>query len=202
MVDLCCGSGLLTRELSAAGYGVLGIDISRALLDIARERVPSARFRQESILKAELPPCVAVAAIGECFNYLFDQNNTEQGLYELLWRIHGVLEPGGVLLFDVAEPGRVPVSGLQCTHVEGEDWAVLVTAEEDRRSRLLTRRITTFRKVGEMYRRDQEIHRLRLVVRTELLEQLRGLGFEVQVLDSYGQLQFPPGYAGFLARKT
>ena len=201
VIDLCCGSGLLTRELSAAGYEVLGIDISEALLDMARERVPRARFRQESIWKSELPPCVAVTAIGECFNYLFDEYNTQQALYELLYRIHKALDPGGLLLFDVAEPGRVPGSGLQHVHTEGEDWAVFMTAEEDRTNRLLTRRITTFRKVGELYRRDQEIHRLRLVTRSELLEQLGGLGFKVYILDSYEQLQFPPGHTGFLVHK-
>jgi SAM-dependent methyltransferase len=202
VIDLGCGSGLLSQELSAAGYEVLGIDISEAMLDIARQRAPSAYFRQESILKTELPPCVAVAAIGECFNYLFDKDNTQQALYELLRRIHRSLEPGGLLVFDVAEPGRVPGSGPQRTHTEGEDWAVLVTAEEDRKNRLLTRRITTFRKVGELYRRDQEIHWLRLVARSELLKQLRGLGFEVRVLEGYGQLKFPPGYVGFLACKA
>jgi hypothetical protein len=38
-----------------------------------------------------------------------------------------------------------------------------MTAEEDRTNGLLTRRITTFRKVGELYRRDQDIHQLRLI---------------------------------------
>jgi len=78
---------------------------------------------------------------------------------------------------------------------------VLVSAQEDRTKRLLTRRITTFRKVGELYRRDQEIHRLRLVTESELLEQLGGLGFKVYILDSYEQLQFPPGHTGFLVHK-
>jgi SAM-dependent methyltransferase len=180
---------------------VLGIDISEALLDIAKERVPTARFCQESILQAELPPCVAVAAMGECFNYLFDEDNTDQALYALLRRIHEALDPGGLLLFDVAEPGRVPDSGLQQAHTQGEDWAVLMTAEEDRTNELLTRRITTFRKVGELYRRDEEIHHLRLITRAKVLEHLNLLGFEVDILDSYGELRFPPGLTGFLAHK-
>ena len=121
VIDLGCGSGLLARELAAADYGVLGIDISEALLNIAKERVPTAHFRQESILKAELPPCAAVAAIGECFNYLFDEDNTEQALYALVRSIHEALDPGGLLLFDVAEPGRVPGSGSQHAHTQGED---------------------------------------------------------------------------------
>jgi enterochelin esterase-like enzyme len=146
---------------------------------------------------------VAVTAIGECFNYLFDDvGNTDQALYELLQRIHKALDPGGLLLFDVAEPGRVPdSSGLQRTHTEGEDWTVLMSAQEEHENRLLTRRITTFRKVGELYRRDEEIHRLRLVARSELLEALGDLGFEVAILESYGQLQLPPGLTGFLAHK-
>src|SRR5215204_1375984 len=132
VIDLCCGSGLLARELSSAGYEVLGIDISGALLALARERAPDGRFREESILSAEIPACVAVAATGECFNYLFDESNSRETLHSLLRRIHTALEPGGVLIFDAAEPGRVPGSGPHQSHAQGQDWAVLASAEEDR----------------------------------------------------------------------
>ena len=37
VVDLGCGSGLLARELLDAGYGVLGIDISEAMVELARK---------------------------------------------------------------------------------------------------------------------------------------------------------------------
>ena len=77
-----------------------------------------------------------------------------------------------------------------------------MTAEEDQTNRLLTRTITTFRKVGKLYRRDQEIHRLRLVTRSELLAQLNSLGFKVHTLEGYGQLQFLLGHTGFVAHKT
>jgi SAM-dependent methyltransferase len=201
VVDLCCGSGPLSRRLSDAGYDVLGVDISGAMIDMARERVPDGRFVEGSILSVELPPCVAVAAVGECFNYLFDEGNTEASLRDLLRWIHASLSPGGVLLFDVTEPGRVPGSGPSKTHASGDDWAVLATAEEDAERGILTRRITTFRKAGETYRRDEEVHKLRLIGREPIAEGLRGLGFHVRVLDGYGGARFPPGLAGFLARK-
>src|SRR5262249_38073721 len=65
VIDLGCGSGLLARGLSESGYDVLGIDISAAMIALARERVPDGRFLLDSLLIAELPTCVAVAAVGE-----------------------------------------------------------------------------------------------------------------------------------------
>src|SRR5213083_2321791 len=56
--------------------------------------------------------------------------------------------------------GREPGPGPQRSYREGDDWVVLVAAQEDHK--LLTRRITIFRRVGELYRRDYEVHRLRL----------------------------------------
>jgi 2-polyprenyl-3-methyl-5-hydroxy-6-metoxy-1,4-benzoquinol methylase len=48
VVDLGCGSGIMAQDLCAAGYDVLGIDISNALIAIARERVPQGEFRTGS----------------------------------------------------------------------------------------------------------------------------------------------------------
>ena len=155
----------------------------------------------ESLLTAEFPRSVAVAAVGECINYLFDAGNTRSSLAKLLRRVHESLVPGGLFLFDVAEPGACPETGTVRSYFEGEDWAVLVTNEEDRQRRLLTRRITSFRRVGDLYRRDQEVHRQRLLDRAELAAQLRGIGFRVRILRGYGTLRFGRGHVGFLARK-
>src|SRR5262245_33072496 len=65
VVDLGCGGGILSEIMAAVGFDVLGIDISEEMIALARERVPRGRFRRESLLTAEIPPCVAVAAVGE-----------------------------------------------------------------------------------------------------------------------------------------
>jgi SAM-dependent methyltransferase len=181
---------------------VLGIDISPGMLALARERVPDGRFIKGSLLTADLPPCVAVTAVGECINYLFDRGNTRPALARLFRRVHAALLPGGLFLFDVAGPGRVPGDGPQRIFREGDDWAVLVIAEEDRRRGLLTRRITSFRKVGELYRRDHEIHEQRLLAPGEVTRLLRAVSFRVRRLRGYGPLRFGPGHTGFLARKA
>jgi SAM-dependent methyltransferase len=200
VIDLGCGSGILAEQLSARGFEVLGIDLSAALIALARKRLPGGLFRVESLLTAELPPCVAIAAVGECVNYLFDDRHSWEGVRRVLGRAFEALAPGGLLVLDVAEPGRVP-GGASKTCIEGEDWAVLVTAEEDGQQGLVTRHITSFRKVGDLYRRDHEVHRLRLVPRAEVVSWLRAIGFQVQTLGGYGPEEFFAGHVGFLARK-
>jgi hypothetical protein len=155
----------------------------------------------QSFLAAELPPCVAVTAVGECFNYLFDRGNTPEELAKMFGRVYEALVPGGLFVFDVAGPGRVRGPGPQKLHREGEDWAVLVTVEEDRERRLLTRHITSFRQVGKYYRRDREVHKQRLFERAELASQLRGAGFRVRAFRDYGAWRFPPGHLAFVARR-
>src|SRR5262245_56559071 len=150
VVDLGCGSGHLSQPVADAGYDVFGVDISGPMLQIARQRVPGGEFRQGSVLQTDIPPCVAVAAVGEVSNHLFDRGNRAGAIRKVFRRIHRALAPGGILLFDVAGPGRYPGRGVRKLHAEGPDWAVLVDAEEDRKRGLLTRRITSFRKVGEL----------------------------------------------------
>ncbi|MEP0878356.1 class I SAM-dependent methyltransferase [Funiculus sociatus GB2-M2] len=107
VVDLGCGTGLWAQELEKAHYRVLGVDISDSAIAIARTRVPNAEFRVESLFKTDIPPCSAVTSISECLNYLFDPDNDRQTLNQVFRRIYSALIPGGVFVFDIAEPGQV-----------------------------------------------------------------------------------------------
>src|SRR4029077_6419131 len=100
------------------------------------------------------------------------------------------LEPGGLLLFDVATPGRVPGSTPARGFTEGPGWTCLYSAEEARRRLPLTRTITTFFKVGDTYRRNREVHRLRLYPRADVVQELRSAGFRVQPRNAYGRFRF------------
>lgn len=201
IVELGCGSGVLAETLAGSGYDVTGFDISGAMIDRARRRVPQGDFRQASFLDADLPPCSAVMALGEVFNYLFDGRNTQATLRRLFRRIHKALLPQGLFVFDIAEPGRAGKGGHTRGYAEGPDWACLFAAEEDRVRKTLMRTITTFRQAGECYRRDHEVHRLRLLDRAQVLAQVREAGFRARVLRSYGAWRFPPGWVGIVTGK-
>ncbi len=200
VVDLGCGSGLWAKELAEAGYRVLGIDISESMVEIARGRVPDAEFRVGSLFEADIPPCVAVTAVGEVLNYLFDPgNDLGQGLVPFFRRVHEALVPGGVFVFDVAEPGQVPRGTKTRGFSEGEDWVVLVEKEEDAEQKTLTRRIISFRKLGEHYRRDDEVHRQRLYESAEIARDLRQIGFRVRTMRVYGRYELPRAHTAFVA---
>jgi SAM-dependent methyltransferase len=202
VVDLGCGSGIFAERVAGAGYDVLGIDASRPMLRLARQRVPGATFRRGSLHDVELPKAVAVAGIGESFNYFVGRPISEHGLRSRFRRIHRALLPRGILLFDMAAPGRVRGGDAVSTHFEARDWAMLVTNEEDRRRKILTRRITSFRKEGSRYRRTDEIHRQRLFEKTIVLRLLREAGFRARSLSGYGELRFPRGLVSYLASKA
>jgi SAM-dependent methyltransferase len=201
VVDLGCGSGQWARKLVDAGYSVLGIDISEAMVELSRNRVPEAGFMVGSLFEVEIPSCQAVTAVSEVLNYLFDAENEERGLGRLFRRVHDALVPGGVFVFDVLSPGQVPPGARTKGFSVGEDWAVLSELEEDAERGTMERRIVSFRKVGEHYRRDDEVHRVRLYDPAELSAGLERAGFRIRTMRSYGDFPLSEGHAAFVARK-
>lgn len=201
IVDLGCGSGLSAQEFIKANYRVLGIDISQSLINIARIRVPNAEFRIESLFKANIPPCNAVISIGECLNYLFDSDSDFLTLIQLFHRIYNALSFGGVFIFDIIEARDIVPEITTKGFTEGDDWIVLFEKKQEREQAILTRRIITFRKVGEHYRRDDEVHRQRLYKATDVERELRQVGFQVDMMRNYGQYHLLPDRVAFVARK-
>jgi SAM-dependent methyltransferase len=200
VVDLGCGSGVWAERLVARGYDVLGIDSSAAMVRLARRRVPRARFRVGSLFRAEIPRCHAVTSLGECVSYLLDPRPL--ALVRLFRRVHAALAPGGVFVFDVMEPGELADGTAARVFAEGDGWLVAVDKAEDRRRRVLTRRIVTFRRMGRLYRRAEEVHRLRLVDAAAVLRTLRSVGFRARAVRAYGARALPPARVGFVARKA
>jgi SAM-dependent methyltransferase len=199
VVELGCGPGVTAARLTAAGLDVIGVDSSPAMLALARTAAPRATFVEDSFLTCEIPPCDAVIAVGEVFNYLFDKGNTPKALERLFGRVFKALWPGGVFLFDMAGPGRVP-GGKSSTKVIGDEWGLITEAVEDARG-ILTRTITVLRKGEKGIVETEEVHRQRLVPATKVLEMLRKAGFKARSLQGYDGNRFAPGHSVFLARR-
>lgn len=186
VVDLGCGSGILARRVSDAGFDVLGVDLSEDMLALAARNAPTARFLHASLADVDLPPAVAVTAIGEALNYATDPRAGLATLEQVAERVATALVPGGLFLFDVATPGRHGARVDERFHDHGE-WALHRRAEERADGSALERMIVIFRRDGELYRRTDEHHVLRLYEPDAVEAALRRAGFaRVDTRAAYG----------------
>lgn len=205
VLDLGCGSGRWSRFLLDAGYSVTGVDQSASMIRLARRHANGGSFRVSSIWDYEFPPqsTVAVTALGEVVNYAFDRTASRADLRRLFTRVRNSLQRGGIFVFDFATPDRLPDQLPARSWFEGPDWAVLVETDGDRRRAELNRFIVTYRRTkgGQLYRRGEELHRLRLLQSEHVTADLESAGFDVTPLTSFGRYRFFPGMAAMLARR-
>jgi len=196
VVEVGCGSGLLAQRLTAAGYDVLGFDVSRSMIRLARRRAPAATFRVASLTRARIPPCRAVVSVGEVVTYV------RGGLPELrrfFERVHAALAPGGLLLFDFLHSARGRTYPAKT--VAGRGWTMAVRADYNARTRVLTRHMAIARRVGGRVRRFQETHRVRVYNRRALVSALERIGFDVRVSRSIGEYRLMTGDSAVIARR-
>jgi SAM-dependent methyltransferase len=93
ILELGCGGGRDTEVLVAAGHRVVGLDLSGAALERARQRAPAAQFHCGDIRSAwPLEQAGVIVASLSLHYFAWDETI---GLVE---RIRRVLVPGGVLL--------------------------------------------------------------------------------------------------------
>src|SRR5690349_15902456 len=75
VVEIGCGSGLLTRYLVDAGHHVVATDASPAMLDLTRENVPgAAAVRQLRLPDDPVPQADAIVSVGHAVSYLDDDD--------------------------------------------------------------------------------------------------------------------------------
>ena len=100
VVELGCGSGLLTRYLVDAGHRVVATDASPAMLEIAASYVPDAEeVRRLTLPDDPVPPADAIVSVGHALNYLPDEVSIDRALVA----IAGALRPRGVLALDLCD---------------------------------------------------------------------------------------------------
>jgi len=106
ILDLCCGQGRHSLELSRRGFTrVTGVDRSRYLVRLARKRNKqqklNATFREGDARKLRLAPesfdCVSL--MGNSFGY-FERAEDDLAVLISAWK---VLKPGGRIVLDVVD---------------------------------------------------------------------------------------------------
>ena len=200
IVDLGCGSGIMAKELVKKGFLVYGIDISKEMISIAKKKVPQARFKVASYLNEEIPNCNAITAIGEVFNYLFDKKVDLKILTKFFQKCYQSLTEDGVLIFDIMEFSENINHNSKGFKAE-KDWIVLSENIVDQKKKILQRVITSFVKHGKNYKRTDEIHKVILYDQSQIIKNLKKVGFKVKVQNGYGKLLLRPGCKVYVCSK-
>ncbi len=198
VVDLGCGGGLWLKALQDAGYHSVGIDVSEPMLEIAKTESPLSVLIHQGLSSAKIPRCKAITALGEVLSYL----PGEQGLEGFFKNIACALDPGGLLIFDVlVEEDNASGMNYQSWRT-GPDWAVLVKASENLAEHTLKREITSFRQMGELYRRSEETHCLRVYAVEAIEKALLQTEFSAFPVSSSTLYPVAPRRKVFVARKA
>ena len=189
VLEVGCGSGRLARALADAGYAVLGLDASAAMVELARKHAPRARFEMRRLptqrnpgAPGGLPIADAVVSTGHVLNYL-EAADLRAALRELA----AAVRPGGLLALDLmTERFAERHARCDCHARVEEDWAVF-TRDFRPGPRLLERHITTFRRVGDHWRRDDEVHRNTTCEAMDALFILRAGGVDAEEREGFGE---------------
>jgi SAM-dependent methyltransferase len=199
VLELGCGSGLLTRELTAAGHRVIATDASPAMLELARGYAPAAGIRRLVLPDDPLPPADAVVSVGHVLSYL----PGEQAIERALTAIARALRPGGLFALDICDLayGRARRDAPPAARL-GDDWAIITRFSRPAPDRFV-RQITTFVRSGDgSWRRDDETHHNVLIDTARVPALLAAEGIQVTVASAFGTEQLPAGLRVLIGQRT
>jgi SAM-dependent methyltransferase len=191
VVELGCGSGLLTRHLIDAGHRVIATDASPAMLDLAREVASGAEEIRELVLPDDpVPAADAIVSVGHVLSYLPDAPAIERALAA----IAGALRPGGVLAIDLcdlewAESRR----DQQSRGWVGDDWAIVTRFSVPSPDRYVREMATFIRNDDGSWRRDDERHDNVMIDTSRVPAMLEQHGVQAAVGSSFGTERLPVG---------
>jgi SAM-dependent methyltransferase len=161
LLELGCGSGLLTERLAAAGFDVVGVDASRAMLRRARARCAAhagrVRLAARDAAKLRLPPVHPLAlACHDVLNHL----PSEAALRRVFASVRRALAPGGALVFDALTERAFAAYWPDNLHrLEGPHGDLWMDCDFDARSGRGTVHMTAYVKRGRGYvRRETTLH--------------------------------------------
>ncbi len=195
VLDLACGTGKLTSELSLRGYDMTGVDASTEMLTVARERAQDIGHT-DKILYLEQDMCdfELYGTVGACVCTLDGINHLlyAERLRKCLSLVHNYLDPDGLFVFDVIGKGKFEseLSGRAYVYERGDDQCIWETLY-NKRTHFCDYYITLYES-GEdgRYTRHEAWQRERMYTLRTLKSELLRAGFEV--LDFVSDFDFTP----------
>ena len=192
VLDLACGTGRMTRELSSRGYDMIGVDGSADMLSEAYSQNEEGKilYLLQDMRSFELYGTVgAVVCCLDSLNYLLDEGD----LRRTFAGVHNYLDPDGLFIFDMNTPYKFEnVYGDNAYILEDEEDGFGIYCgwqnQYDRESGICDFYLSLFEETEEGgYIRSDEHQRERCYSLEKVNELLALCGFELLgVFSDYG----------------
>jgi len=199
VLEVGCGSGLLTRHLVDAGCRVLATDASPAMLELARATAPDAEgFTTLALPDDPVPEADAIVGTGHALNYLPDAVAVQRSLLALA----RALRPGGVFAIDLEDlEWGTARAGVHEQSRVGDDWAIITYYEDSAPDRFVRDMTTFVRNDDGTWRRGHERHDNVLLDIAAVPPVLADEGVEVEARRSFGSHELPVGLYAIVGTK-
>jgi SAM-dependent methyltransferase len=200
VVELGCGSGLLTRHLIDAGHRVIATDASPAMLELAGKVAGDAEDIRPLVLPDDpIPTADAIVSVGHVLNYLPDEAAIDRALVA----IAGALRPGGILAIDLCdfEYGEVRREAPNLGRAT-DDWAIVTEFSRPSRRRFIRQMAIFSRNDDGSWRRDDERHDNVLIDVSRIPGLLAGRGIQSTIGSSFGTERLPAGLRTVIGHRT
>lgn len=110
LLDVGCGTGIFVRKALAAGFAAKGLDISGAMIDAARTRVPHDVVRVQRMQDFdEDRQYELLVSLSWCVHYC----SGEDELLDVLRRMYRALRPGGRILLQIAHAANLTTAWME-----------------------------------------------------------------------------------------
>lgn len=184
VVELGCGSGLLTRYLIDAGHRVIATDASPAMLEIARSYASDAAdIRRLTLPDDPIPSADAIVSVGHVLCYLPDSDAVDRALVAAA----AALRPGGVLALDLCDlTWGSERKDMYPRGWAGDDWALVTAFSLPEPDRFVRQMAVFTRNDDGSWRRDDESHDNVLVDTSLVPGLLESYGVRTRVQPSFG----------------
>lgn len=180
VLDLGCGTGVLTEYLAGKGYDMIGVDNSYDMLDKAMQKRERSGldilYLCQDMREFELYGTVAaVISICDSVNYITDLEE----LINVFSLVNNYLDPGGVFLFDFNTDYKYRETIGDCVIAENrEEGSFIWENSYDEESRMNEYDLTIFKKVEEngLFEKTEEVHFQRGYTFSEMKEAVEKAG--------------------------
>jgi SAM-dependent methyltransferase len=200
VLEVGCGSGLLTRHLVAAGHRVVATDASPAMIALAREVLTGAEdIRLLALPDDPLPPADAIVSVGHVLSYLPDEAAIDRALVS----IAKALRPGGVLAIDLCDLEYESVRRDAQPYCQvTDDWAIVTRFSIPSPTRFVRDMTTFVHAFDGSWRRDDERHVNVLIDTSRVPARLAEHGVRATVEAAFGGEMLPAGLRAIVGSRA